>query len=143
LDNLQDKSGGKMKLDLQTSQFIALALLGGIVLVLWLRAKKLQTRLEQVTQAVLQLVNESEKANKDLRQSVAKLETRNATAEAVSSIQNFADSTHPEDFWDIDRRHRVMTLAKHGLSTGEIAQRLSLPDGEIQLMLNMAQQMVN
>ena len=132
-----------MKLDLQTSQFIALALLGGIVLVLWLRAKKLQTRLEQVTQAVLQLVNESEKANKDLRQSVAKLETRNATAEAVSSIQNFADSTHPEDFWDIDRRHRVMTLAKHGLSTGEIAQRLSLPDGEIQLMLNMAQQMVN
>ena len=132
-----------MKLDLQTFQIIALALLGGIVLVLWLRAKKLETRIEQLTQGVLQLVNESEKANKDLRQSVAKLETRTTTAEAVSSIQSFGENNNPEDFWDIDRRHRVMTLAKHGLTTGEIAQRLRLPDGEIQLMLNMAQQMVN
>lgn len=132
-----------MKLDLQTFQFIALALLGGIVLVLWLRGKKLEARIEQVTQGVLQLVNESEKANKDLRNSIAKLETRKATTEAVSSIQRFGENTQPEDFWDIDRRHRVMTLAKHGLSTGEIAQRLSLPDGEIQLMLNMAHQMVN
>ncbi len=132
-----------MKFDLQTFQFIGLALLGGIVLVLWLRGKKLETRLEQVTQGVLQLVNESEKANKELRQSVAKLETRTATAEAVSSIQSFGENTQAEDLWDIDRRHRVMTLAKHGLTTGEIAQRLRLPDGEIQLMLNMAQQLVN
>jgi hypothetical protein len=37
----------------------------------------------------------------------------------------------------LERRHQVLTLARRGISTDEIASRLNMPRGEAELILNL------
>jgi hypothetical protein len=37
----------------------------------------------------------------------------------------------------LERRHQVLTLARRGISTDEIANRLNMPKGEAELILNL------
>ncbi|HZS49137.1 MAG TPA: hypothetical protein VFC63_28980 [Blastocatellia bacterium] len=132
-----------MKLDMQGYELIGLSLLAAVVLVQWLRTRKLETKIEQLTMSVLQLVNESEAATISLRKSLAQITVNQKSAQVEAALQTRNEPSNLDEMWNIDRRHRVMTLAKHGLNASEIARRLCLPDGEIQLMLNMSQQTVN
>ena len=132
-----------MNFDLQIYQVIALATLAGVVLAQWLRTKRLETKLEHVTQSMLQLIDESEAATSDLRRSLAEINHRESAVEISPSSISSGDAAATDELWNIDRRHRVLTLAKHGLTAGEIARRLCLPDGEIQLMLSMSQPVVH
>ncbi len=38
----------------------------------------------------------------------------------------------------LERRHQVLTLARRGVSTDEIASRLNMPKGEAELILNLS-----
>src|SRR4051794_20111753 len=112
-----------MKLDLQTYQLMGLVMLAGIILTQWLRTKKLETKVEQLTQSLLQLVDESEVATNNLRKSLDEINRQEVAIEPNPPALNFTDESQMDEMWNIDRRHRVLTLAKHGLTAGEIAKR--------------------
>lgn len=129
------------------SETAALAMLLSILatLRLWLKAQRLEKKLNRVTKGLLQLVDESESATNELRRSLLGLaERRQVGPEKAADFEVAAPGAVAEmnasDPWDIDRRHRVLTLARRGLQVRDIARRLCLPDGEVELMLRLSKQ---
>lgn len=131
-----------MHLQTETISLLALLSLTLAALRFWLRVQQLEKKLDRVTKGLLQLVDESESATNELRQSLSGLAERSkdAVQDSTSSVPASADGLDSSDPWDIDRRHRVLTLARRGLAAREIAHRLCLPDGEVELMLRLSRQ---
>lgn len=80
-----------------------------------------------------------EKLNKKLDKRISSLKvllSRSDILLSESSTQNGSDDAI--DKKQVSRRHDILNLAKDGKQIGEIAQKLSIPHGEVLLTLNMS-----
>lgn len=128
-----------MHLQAETWTIICLLLAALAAVRMWLHIVKLEKKLDRVTNGLLQLVDESESATNELRRSleglVGRTEENGCGSSGSASLAE--QGIDPNEPWDIDRRHRVISLARRGLAAREISRRLCLPEGEVDLLLRL------
>src|SRR5437660_1505737 len=76
-----------MTMNMQTYEAMALVAVATVGLGAWLKARRLEARLQQVADALLQLIDESEGATNELRRSIAKLEQSNNGASEAPTLR--------------------------------------------------------
>jgi hypothetical protein len=87
----------------------------------------LREEVQHLSEDLLQAVELQEDMYRSVRRGLDGIEER-VLELAVPS----ADAPLP-----LERRHQVLTLARRGVSTDEIASRLNMPKGEAELILNL------
>jgi hypothetical protein len=106
----------------------------GMLVFLWMRDKKrLSEKLQDLSlqqSGTHRLLNEFIEETGKIIQEFSRLMPANAPAPAFTS-----ESRRP----GFDKRHLVRNLAQKGHPVKEIAERLSLPSGEVELILNLDQ----
>lgn len=129
--------------------FVAVILLIAGLLAFWLRdrtrvARRLQSLCDRdrELEAVLNgFMEESERITVQLSRLIAVNRLSIAVSketENPSADRSEAESSRPKTN-GLERRHLVVGLAQRGRSIPEIAERLMIPGGEVELILNLAQ----
>jgi hypothetical protein len=100
----------------------------------WITQKKLNARIKSLEQelqtfsdVVVQLVEIQTQSHSQVTTSLEDLEERLLDMSVPSQDANSA----------LERRHKVLTLARQGVSAEDISKRLGTPVGEAELMLKL------
>ena len=114
----------------------------GALLVLWRRdrkrlSEKLQDLSLQQSQA-RRVLNEFIEETGKIVQQFARLLPHNAPAPVFTTSPTDGGVSESR-YLGIEKRHLVLSLAQKGHPTKEIAERLLLPSGEVELILNLDQ----
>lgn len=83
----------------------------------------------EFAEAIRELVTWSEHAYKDLSREVKRLQDQLAERARPDDVQT--------SFNNLDKRSHVISLAEKGLDLDEISQRLNVPKGEAELIINL------
>ncbi len=91
------------------------------------KVKALEKELRDVSETLLKMAEHQVKAYRRLTGNIEDIEER------------MTDMTTPvsESRTSLDRRHNILVLARKGMEVGEIARRLKIPRGEVELTLTL------
>jgi hypothetical protein len=92
------------------------------------RIAGLEQDLRMVADALTQLADVHEKSHRKLSETTAALESR--------VLEMSSPEAHEQPI-PLERRHRVLALARNGMSVDEIVARLGTPRGEVELIVNL------
>jgi hypothetical protein len=95
------------------------------------RIRSLETDLKACSEAICQMADTQMAVHRRLAATIGDMEERVLDLAVPSR-----ESSH-----GLDRRHRVLALARKGMALDDIAQRLNLPTGEAELILNLRKYM--
>src|SRR5512136_2759052 len=112
------------------------ATMGGLgfllaVRILGQRVKKLESELLCLSEAICQIADAQMSGYQKLSARVGEIEER-----VLELVMPSDDSLLP-----LERRHRVLALARGGLALEEIVKRIGIPRGEAELILSLNRQM--
>jgi len=91
------------------------------------RIKSLEQELQAFSDVVIQMVDIQTQSHHQVTASLEDLEERLLDMSVPSEDANLA----------LERRHKVLTLARQGVSAEDISKRLGTPVGEAELMLKL------
>jgi len=119
-------------LEVIASAAVSGAVASALMCLLWnRRVKALQGELRGVNDAICQLAD----SQIELRRKLS-----NAVQEMEEKILDVAVPSRDAGR-NLDRRHRVLSLARRGLSVEDIARQLRVPKGEAELILSLKKYM--
>ena len=114
------------------SASVSSAIACAVTSLLWgKRVKALQRDLRGITEAICQLADSQMGLRKKLSAAVEEMEEKILDV-AVPSRDTGRN---------LDRRHRVLSLARRGLAVDDIARQLKVPRGEAELILSLKKYM--
>jgi hypothetical protein len=83
----------------------------------------------EFAEAIRELVTWSERAYKDLSREIKQIQDQLAEPARPDDVQT--------SFNNLDKRSHVIALAEKGLDLDEISQKLNVPKGEAELIINL------